>query len=665
MKHKKASPIGNRGTSIKTKLVISYVLLAAIPLLTVNIISTNGFKKNLRDNSMQLTTQMVKQTNTNIDYFTDDVEKNVNKFLINNLNGNTDSLINNYDRAQSPMEQANQLSAIRQQLIGISVYEENIVSAVILTDEGKVIGATGILNDEGVKKIQSMECTSGTWYRDIAINKDILYIKPIKNAVTGKKFGVLVSVVKLDPLNEEISGIELFDGAKISVVDENNNVLCSTVEQEMGTDIQAFINEDADIASSIIGDEMVAYATSNCNWKIVVELSEESLTSSIATLNKLVWLLVVCVGIIGILVGYFISKDVTVSIGELVKAMKKTEKGDLTVRVPVKGKDEMARLCTSFNNMILNIRNVIEQTHGAVDISLESGNTLSDSTKQSVETFEQLATSIREIATGSSLQAEEAQNSVEVMGRLSDSIQKVRKNTQILFENTQSTRSTVSQATESIELLNHTMSSSIEVSNQIKESINKLGSMTKSIEQIMGLVDGISEQTNLLALNASIEAARAGEVGKGFAVVANEVRKLAEQSKNSTEHVRETLGDIERQSGDTAKLVADASKIFRDQQIAVERAYGAFKEIIQMLMNMDNELERINLQVMDMQKIKESMGNSIKDITAVAEDNASSTEEVNALSEEQKEVMGELFKMAEHLVEIMNQLDTSIKQFKI
>ena len=76
---------------------------------------------------------------------------------------------------------------------------------------------------------------------------------------------------------------------------------------------------------------------------------------------------------------------------------------------------------------------------------------------------------------------------------------------------------------------------------EITHDINRLTEMTKQMEGVMSIVTNVANQTNLLALNASIEAARAGEAGKGFAVVANEVRKLAEQTKSSTDTVDELL----------------------------------------------------------------------------------------------------------------------------
>lgn len=666
MRKNKALNENKKGTSIKFKLIISYVLLAALPLLIVNSVSTRSFRQNLRDTSMQLTTQMVKQTKTNINYFTEDVEKNVTKFILNSLNDSKTNLLNTYQQETALDRKAVTTVEIKKQLSSISVVEDSIDSAMIITVEGMNIGLISGLSEEEAKVLGEVELSGeSVWYRNSDLYKDIFYIKPIKNSITGKEFGRFIAAVKLEVLQSEINNIELFEGGKIYVVDAKGNVLCSNVEGDTASKVKGFIEKGEEVASSIIGNEMIAYATSESKWQIVVQLSEKSLTKSLDSLYRLIWLLVIIVGILAVIVGYLISRGVTLSITDLVKTMKSAEHGDLTVRVKVRGKDEMASLCRSFNNMITNIKELIEQTHGVIDLSLENGNVLNESTGQSVETFIQLASSICEIAEGSSRQAEDAHHSSEVMGELSESIQKVRKNTQNLFESTKGARIMIEDASSSIELLNSTMASSVEVANQIKESIEKLSIMTRNIEQIMSLVDGISEQTNLLALNASIEAARAGKVGRGFAVVASEVRNLSEQSKKSTGNVRITLNNIKEQSKSTERLVNKANDIFNKQGQAVEKAYLAFNQIIKRLVDMDSELEHINEQVIDMQKIKDNMNEKIECITTITEENASATEEVNALSEEQRVVMETLSQMSVQLVETMNELEKSVKHFRI
>ena len=657
--------LSKKKTSIKFKLIISYVLLAAIPLIIVNTISTLSFKKNLRDTTMKLTTQMVSQTNVNIKYFTSDIEKNTNKFIMNNLNNTSGvNLVNGYATSQDG-EKQKYIGQLNQELSSSSIVESNIKAAVIAT-ENELLGSKGSIPTQVVNAIKQLEVPAdGIWYTDSTSANEVYYTRNIKNSITGAKFGVLIGQIKIDQLANEMASIDLFEEAEIFVVDKDQNIICGNREDSLSTSLINFITEKAELGSKVISGKMVAYATAENGWQIIVQIPMKYLTQSVHRLSLLVWLLVVIIGITAILVGYGVSKSFIVSITDLVKAMKKTEKGDLTASVCVRGHDEMASLSESFNNMILNIKQLITQTHLVIQSSMESGQILSDSTEQSVEAFSRLASSIDDITKGSSSQAEDALNSAAVMNDLSESIQKVRHNTQNLFETTEDAKSMISGAKDSIELLNTTMSSSIKVSEEIKVSIIELGNMTQNIGQIMRFVDSISEQTNLLALNASIEAARAGEVGKGFAVVANEVRNLSEQSKASTNNVRETLGEIEKKSSSTVDLVTKANKIFSEQEIAVQRTYEVFRQIIEHLIDMDKELEHINKQVIDMQNIKNTMSDKINHITTVTEENASATEEVNALSEMQKEVMQKLSGLSVQLVDEMKALEDSVAQFNL
>ncbi|WP_410495187.1 methyl-accepting chemotaxis protein [Cellulosilyticum sp. ST5] len=653
-----------RKKSIKSRLIISYVLFAAIPLLIVNMVASGRFTTTLRNTSKQLTTEMVKQARSNLNYFTNDIQKNVSKFILNSLNDTSNNLLNKYISAEDSNKKMAALNDIRKLLAGITAIEKNISGAMIVQKDGTVLGTVGTLSEEEKKAFGTLEVSKdGLWYRDGKDN--IYYLQAIKNSLTGQDNGYFVAGVNMEGLEDDLVNIELFNGANVYAVDEKNTILCGKSPETLSDALNTLLATKEEVRSEIVNKTLYAYATSDNGWKIIAEIPEAALTSSVKSVNLLVWGLVSIIAILAVLVGYLVSKGFTSSIIELMKKMKAAEGGDLTVQVEAKGQDEMHMLCVSFNNMIVNIKKLIEETKDVIHTTLENGEVLSSNTEKSVEAFEQLATSIGDITAGSTRQTEDAATSSVVMEALSSSIQQVRSNTQNVFENTKGARRMIEDATDSIELLNKTMVSSISMSDEIKASILELSMLTKSIEQIMSLVDGISEQTNLLALNASIEAARAGEVGKGFAVVAHEVRNLAEQSKQSTGNVRVTLNTIQQQTTQAVQLVTKSNAIFKEQEHAVQKAYNAFNEIIDRLKNIDTELGLVNHQAIDMQQLRDDMSNKIERITMVTEENASATEEVNALSEEQKNVMKKLSAMALELNKVMDCLDKSVKHFKV
>lgn len=650
--------------SIKTRLIISYVLFATIPLVIVNMVASGKFTATLRNTSTKLTTEMVKQATSNLNYFTDDVQKNTSKFILNNLNDTSSNLINQYEMAKDSNKKLAASNDIKKLLAGITAIEKNITSAIIVQNDGTVLGRLGNLSEEEMKAFGKMEVsTEGIWYRDEKDN--IYYIQGIKNSITGKESGTFVAGVNMKMLQDDLVNVELLNGASLYTIDEENHILCGNAPEQLNKELEELLQSNQEVAGKTINNTLYAYATSHNGWKIIAEIPETTLTDSINEVNRVVWGLIGTLFVIAILVGYLFSKGFTASIIELMKKMKAAENGDLTVQVSPKGQDEMYMLCVSFNNMITNIKKLIEETKEAIETTLENGEVLSGNTEKSVLAFDQLATSIENIAFGSTKQTEDTANSLAVMEALSTSIQQVRYNTQNVFENTNDARKMIEDAAESIELLNKAMSSSITMSEAIKSNILELSDLTKSIEQIMKLVDDISEQTNLLALNASIEAARAGEVGKGFAVVAHEVRNLAEQSKKSTGNVRVTLNTIQKQTTKAVQLVNQSSSVFKEQEKAVQKAYGVFNELIERLKNIDTELGLVNHQTIDMQRLRDEMNSKIERITMITEENASATQEVNALSEEQQNVMKKLYEMALDLNEVMDCLDDSVSQFKI
>ena len=167
------------------------------------------------------------------------------------------------------------------------------------------------------------------------------------------------------------------------------------------------------------------------------------------------------------------------------------------------------------------------------------------------------------------------------------------------------------------------------------ESINK-------INYISDAIAGITEQTNLLALNASIEAARAGEAGKGFAVVAEEIRKLAEQSKESTDEIKEIVSDISKKSGNSTTAMDESMSMLMEQDKSIESTKEIFNKIVDSIKGLAFSMKLINDSTHDMNGDKEIVTSEINEISNISQEVASVSEEVTASSEEVTATMNEL-----------------------
>ncbi len=676
--YKKDSPniekkVKNVG-SIKDKLVLSYVLCVVIPLVLVNLFSANQSKLTVKDTSSQLALELVKQTSSNISYYTDDIEKTMTRIIINDLNASSTNLINEYmtvvkneNDAVGKLNKMNISKQISEQLnYSVSLDEAIDNIAIIFDDKTQLdskIGMTGTdltpFLDEPIDK--------ETAWRVVNTDKgkEIYAFKRLTNLRRGKTVGILVVKANLEILQEKINNVKLFDDSRVSIMEPEGDVICSNSDIAVSDAVKSRISAEDTEEPITVGESLVTYAQSNNGWQIVAEIPESALTTRINEVVKAVWLVIAIAALVAVLAGILISRGIITSVKQLKDLMKKAEIGNLTVQADIKGNNEFSELGQSFNHMMDNIKGLLEEAKNTINHTIEAGNTLKKSTSNSIETFSQLALSIENISEGSNSQAEDTQNSAIVMEKLSESIGQVIEDTSILFKHNQGTRQIIEEANKNMQLLDVTMTSTNAISNEISVSIKELSALTKAIGEVMGLLDDISERTNLLALNASIEAARAGDVGKGFAVVANEVRNLATQSKESSNHVKENLKGIEKKVLHTASLVVKSNEVFSKQEVAVNKTNDSLKQMINGLQEMNEELENVNSRVNQMTMYKNEMGNRIENITTVTEENAAAVEEVNALSEEQKSVMKQLARLANELMTSIETLDASVENFVI
>ena len=197
------------------------------------------------------------------------------------------------------------------------------------------------------------------------------------------------------------------------------------------------------------------------------------------------------------------------------------------------------------------------------------------------------------------------------------------------------------------------------------------GGITKAAEQIEEAtdktkeIDGYSKRQQILALNASIEAARAGEMGKGFAVVADEIRKLADESKESTDEIKKIITEITEKSKLVESTMQENEVLQTEQQEAINRTEEIFGEIMKQIEMLGSGMERINALNDTMSANKDLVVDKMGTIASVSEQSAAATEEVNASTEQVNVTMEEISEHTETLQAIAKDLMETINRFKL
>ena len=169
---------------------------------------------------------------------------------------------------------------------------------------------------------------------------------------------------------------------------------------------------------------------------------------------------------------------------------------------------------------------------------------------------------------------------------------------------------------------------------RISETVNALVNNVQKVSGITDSILNISSQTNLLALNASIEAARAGEAGRGFAVVADEIRKLAEETKISTEKITEIISELTSVTNNTQKGIKESAEAINIQRKKVEEVNQSFTEVEKGMVGLENDVMNMTGEVEAVLEANCEIVESIATLSAASEEVSAGTQTCKATIDE-------------------------------
>ncbi len=317
---------------------------------------------------------------------------------------------------------------------------------------------------------------------------------------------------------------------------------------------------------------------------------------------------------------FILTQVIANPLNQLSSVAKQVAAGDLSVNMPFEGRlDEVGILAETFGQMVANLRRITSDIADAVNVLASSASEILVATTQVASGATETATAISETTTTVEEVRQAAQLSTQKARNVSDSSQKTA-------EVAQRGKRAVDDTVGGITRIQGQMES-------IAESIIKLSEQSQTIGEIIVSVNDLADQSNLLAVNAAIEAAKAGEHGRGFTVVAQEIKSLAEQSKQATAQVRSILSDIQKATGTAVMATEQGSKAV---EAGVKQSAEA-GEAIRMLADSISEAAQAAVQIVASSQQQmvgvDQVATAMENIHQASTQNVASTRQVEATAQ--------------------------------
>lgn len=359
-----------------------------------------------------------------------------------------------------------------------------------------------------------------------------------------------------------------------------------------------------------------------------------------------------------------ISRNIRTSI----KTVEKIAAGDLNVQVNnklLKSKDEIGDL----SRVTITLRDAMQRTtleiNQNVQKLLEASSLLGTAADNTNGTMNKVRTAVNRIVENSTEQAENSKSTSEHMRLMGDNITETSAEVEALNSNAEFMHQSSEKAAETLSNLQHINSEVERIIGEVQEQTNRTNDSVQQIYKATAFITSIAEETDLLSLNASIEAARSGESGRGFAVVAEQIKKLSEQSNQSSSEIEETAMMLSEDSQKAVEIMQKMQEIIVSQSESMQDTQKVVEEVVAQIANSMQSIQQIKETTEHLANVRNEVLQAVETLSNIAQDSVSGTKKTYEDTEEVVDTFKQVYMSAEQLREIADQLAGSVQYFHV
>ncbi|MBM7867460.1 hypothetical protein GTO89_11790 [Heliobacterium gestii] len=657
---------------LRTRLLLSIVLPVIIGICLISASSYWGAKDALHHQIQQTVSKTTEYSKHELEGWLQDKQSIVS------------ALAESYGSSGiTPEEQRRNLEKLRQ-------LHPGMVDLTVTYADGRFLSASGWTPPPGLDPRQQAAYQAGInrqgisytdLYDDVKTKKTVVSI--VKPITTGNQMiGVVSADLDLEAISALLSDNTVGQSGYCVVIDRKGFMIShpslkhtdNLYEVEGGALAEAtkgFLSGEPTFAQRTFQGVDKFYSSfplPTSGWSIVTSVPVKELFAPIDALAaRDVMLGLTTVALLTLII-IVVTNDFTAFLRKLSAALKAVSEGNLSVdasQLHQSKTTEMQSLNLHLCAMADHLRRLVRDVSDLTQTVAASAQELTASAQQSSAAANQVAESISAIATGADEQFNSVSSTTSVASTVAEEIQSVANRAKAVEEAAEKSTGAAKKGSRAVKAVINQMHRIENTVTQSGEMVSKLNERSQEINAIVEAIRNIAEQTNLLALNAAIEAAHAGDMGRGFAVVAEEVRKLAEESRSSTQQIIKLIHTIQKETEASVKAMSvGINEVHSGTRVAqaAGREFGIVENLID---GVETQFREISLSVQQVSTGGQEIVNQMERIQAIVRDTTGQTQNAAASTEEQSASMDQIAVSSESLARLAEQLQASVQRFHI